>query len=312
MNIVFFGSSNFSLYFLEHLFNKRNDVLTVITVTDKPKGRGLKLSITPVKEFCLKNNIKVYQFDNINSVHSKETLEKLKADLFVVVSFGQIISKEILEIPKLFSINVHASLLPKYRGAAPINWAIIKGEKETGISIIKMVEKLDAGPIILQRKIDIDITDDASSLEKKIAYLGKELLIQVIENIENNNLFLLPQNDKEATFAPKLKKRDGLIDWSKSAEEIYNLIRGCYGWPSAFTYYNDKLLKIYKAEYLSEPQLESDYLPGQITDIMPKAIIVNCRKSKLLIKELQLEGKKRMTASEFICGYKIKKGEILG
>jgi methionyl-tRNA formyltransferase len=311
MNILFFGSSKFSLYFLEYLFLKRKDNLIVITSLDKPKGRGLKISFNPVKEFCLKHSLKVYQFENINDLVVREFLKNLNPDIFVVVSFGQIFSKELLEIPKIFPINVHASILPKYRGAAPINWAIINGEKKTGISIIKMEEKMDAGAIILQKEIEISIDDNVLTLEKKLADLGCPLLVEAIERIEKNNFSLIPQNQKDVSFAPKLKKKDGLIDWNKDAFSIYNLIRGCFGWPSAFTYYKGKLLKIHRAEYSMDREIKS-INPGEILEVSKKGILVSCAKGFILIKELQIESKRKMSVEEFIRGHKIETGERLG
>ncbi|MCM8799915.1 MAG: methionyl-tRNA formyltransferase [Candidatus Omnitrophica bacterium] len=311
MRIVFFGSSEFSLPFLEYLFLERKDELWVVTCLDRPKGRGLKILPNPVKEFCLKNNLRVYQFKDINSLEAKDSLKKFEPDLFVVVAYGQIFSKEILEIPKIFSINVHASLLPKYRGAAPINWAIINGEKETGISIIKMEEKVDCGPIILQKNIAIDIDDDSFTLEEKLKDLGKIILIEAIKKIEEGDFSLTIQDKRYVSFAPKLKKRDGLIDWNKSAIIIHNLIRGCRGWPSAFTYYKSKLLKIHKSNYVQSTGIDN-YLPGEVIDISKEGILVACGKDRILIKKLQMEGKREMSAEEFICGHKIAKGEILG
>jgi len=309
MNIVFFGSSLFSLHFLQHLFLNRKDNLTVITTPDKPRGRGFKILSNSIKEFCLKNGLKFYQYEDINSLPAKQDLNAINADLFLVVAFGQRFSKETLEIPRLFSMNIHASFLPKYRGAAPINWAIIKGEKQTGISIIKMEEKIDAGPVILQKKLDIDDRDDVSALTEKLICLGKEMLIEALEKIESNNVVFMPQDEKEASFAPRLKKKDGLIFWEKPAQAVYNLIRGCYGWPSAFTYYKKKLLKIHKAEYI---KYEGKAKPGEIVDVAPEGILVACAQDGILIKELQLESKRRMPVEDFLCGYKINIGEKLG
>jgi len=311
MNIVFFSSSQFGLCFLEYLFLKRKDNLFVITGLDKPKGRGLKILANPIKDFCLKNNLNFFQFGNINSSEAKEKIKSVNPDLFIVIAFGQIFSPELLKIPRIFCINVHASLLPKYRGAAPINWAIIKGEKKTGISIIKMEEKMDAGAIILQKEIEISIDDNALTLEKKLIDLGKPLLIEAIERIENNNFSLIPQSQDNVSFAPKLKKEDGLIDWNKDALSIYNLIRGCFGWPSAFTYFKGKLLKIHKAEYLMDKEMKN-INPGEILEVSKKGILVSCGRGYILIKELQIESKRKMTVEEFIRGHKIEAKERLG
>jgi len=233
----------------------------------------------------------------------------------VVVAFGQILSRFILEIPRIMAINLHASLLPKYRGAAPINWALIRGETQTGLSIIKMEEKLDAGPIILQRSLDIKDTEDAQTLADRLSKSGSDLLLEAIDLIQTNKYKLITQDERKATFAPKLKKEDGLIYWDKSAQDIFNLIRGCAIWPSAFTHYQGKILKIHKAKPYNTPSFEVsrlEELPGEILRISKEGIVVATGRENLLIQELQIEGKKRITASDFVSGYRISVGDIFG
>jgi len=210
------------------------------------------------------------------------------------------------------SINVHASLLPKYRGAAPINWAIMNGEKTTGITIIKMTEKMDAGQIILNNSTDIKDEDTSITLEDKLSQMAAELLINALEFIENNNYRLIPQDEQEVSFAPKLKKEDGLINWNKPAGEIDNLVRGVLSWPGAFTYYNGKLLKIYKTKVTGLAGQPPSASPGEIVEVSKNGIYVITGKDNLIIQELQMEGKRRMTVEEFIAGHKIRLGEILG
>lgn len=310
MNIVFFGSSNFSLPFLGSILSSDNHILAVVTKSDKPRGRHLILSSTPVKEAAVKNELLVYQPETVNADESIEFLKSLNPDLFVVVAYGEILSRKILEIPRIFSINVHASLLPKYRGAAPINWTLINNETSSGITIIKMIEGLDAGPVILQKSIPIDSDDNANTLEEKLCQHGRQLLLEALEKIKNNNFSLTAQNESGVSFAPKLKKKTGVIDWTKSAFEIYNLLRGCAGWPNVFTYCQGKQLKIFKAMII--PFDSGLHRPGEVVSIDKEGILVATGKDSFLIQELQIEGRKIMKAPEFVMGHKVKLGEIFG
>lgn len=320
MNIVFFGSGQFGLQSLKALGVCGHEVRCVVTQPDTKKGRGLKLNKTPIKEFAQLFGLDIYQPEKINTSPSADFLKKLSPDLFIVIAYGQILSQDILNIPKIMAINVHSSLLPHYRGAAPINWAIINGERETGVTIIKMAEEMDAGDIILQKKININAEDNFLTLENKLELLSQELLLETLDLIGNNNYKLTPQDETKKTFAPKLKKEDGLIKWQNSAISIYNQIRGCLNWPSAFTYYKGKILKILKAKVfqmnvLSMGQLdftEERIIPGQITAISKHGIFVAAGRDILAIEELQIEGGRKMTTSEFIAGHKIQKGETLG
>jgi methionyl-tRNA formyltransferase len=316
MNIVFFGSSNFAVPSLKALITKGEKISCVVTQPDRQKGRGLTLESTQIKRVSLEFGLRVYQPQKVNTPEVIQFLRDLSPDLFVVIAYGQILGQEILNIPKIFSINVHGSLLPKYRGAAPINWAIIKGEKTAGITIIKMVREMDAGPIILQQEINISDDDTAITLGYKLSRKACEILPDVIKNIEIESYKLIDQDEGKASFAPRLKKEDGLIPWDKPAQDIYNLIRGCFGWPGAFTYYQGKLLKIYKARVSSRVLgfLSSQVrrLPGEIINVSKEGIVVATGEDSLVIEELQLEGKRRMKAEEFIAGHKILPKEILG
>ena len=311
MKIVFFGSSQFAVPALRALVNAKYNIACVVTQPDRRRGRHLVKAATPVKEAALEFKLEVFQPTSVNTDQSLYFIKVLKADLFVVAAFGQILSEGLLQIPKI-SINIHASLLPKYRGAAPINWAIIKGEEKTGVTIIKLVCKMDAGPMIAQRVVPIAKNDDASTLEPKLAEIGAGLLLQAIDNIKENKYTLTPQKETEATFAPKLNKNDGLINWQDAAEKIHNLIRGCIDWPGAFTYYKGKMLKIYKTEVGPRVLEPAGSRAGQIIEVTKEKIVMACGKDSLEIKELQLEGKRRMKVEEFISGHKISVGEILG
>ena len=309
MIIVFFGSSEFATESLKALLNSDYDISCVVTQPDKQKGRHLHLATTAVKKIAQVSGLKIYQPQDINTPEAVDFLKRMKPDLFVVVAYGQIISQNILDIPKLFSINAHASLLPKYRGAAPINWALINGDKETGLSIVQISLKMDAGPIILQRKIEITQEDTVISLEEKLGRLAAMLLIESLILVEKKEYRSIAQDESKATFAPKLKKEDGLIKWDETAVQIHNLIRGCLGWPGAFTSYIGKRVKIFKAMAVESIVQETKKTYGQIIEVAQGGIRVLTGKGDLIIEELQIEGKRRMTAGEFISGHKISVGE---
>jgi len=312
MNIVFFGSSKFAGSSLKALLTSKHKVTCVLTQPDREKGRGLHFAGTVIKIIALESGIRIYQSFNVNDSDTVKFLKDLDPDLFIVIAYGQILSQKILDIPKIFSINIHASLLPKYRGAAPINWAIIKGEKTTGITVIKMTKEMDAGPIIQQKEIEINNDDTSITLEDKLSHFAAQLLLATLSSIEDNNYNLMPQDKNNVSFAPKLKKEDGRIDWNKPACDIYNLIRGCISWPGAFSYYNGKLLKIYKAKAsFCVPEFLSS-VAGKIISVSKEGIVVATGKDNLIIEELQIEGKRRMKVGEFIAGHKILPGEILG
>ncbi|MDP3732029.1 MAG: methionyl-tRNA formyltransferase [Candidatus Omnitrophota bacterium] len=310
MNIVFFGSSHFAVASLKALKNSGHKVSCVVTQPDKKQGRGLSIGATAIKELAREFNLKIFQPENINIPEAIKPLKGLNPDLFVVIAYGQILSSGIFNIPKIFSLNVHASLLPKYRGAAPINWAIIKGEKIAGITVIKMTKEMDAGPIIQQKETEISNLDTSITLEDKLSGLATQLLLSTLLSIEDNNYNLIPQDENEVSFAPKLKKEDGRIDWNKAACDIYNLIRGCISWPGAFTNYKGKLLKIYKARVSSQVSKFASSNPGEILEATKEGIVVATGKDNLIIEELQIEGKRRMRAEEFIAGHKVCIGEI--
>ncbi|MFA5145056.1 MAG: methionyl-tRNA formyltransferase [Candidatus Omnitrophota bacterium] len=312
MKIIFFGSSQFAVPSLEALLASGHKVSCVVTQPDRKKGRGFHLEGTLVKALASKSGIAVYQPEVINTKESIKFLKDLSPDLFIVVSYGQILSREILEIPKIFSLNAHASLLPKYRGAAPISRAIINGDKSSGVTIMKMAEKMDAGPIILQEAVDIEDDDTTLTLEGKLSKRAAKLLIDSLKLIENKTYNLTAQEEDKVSLAPKLKKETGLINWEMPAQDINNVVRGCVGWPGAFTYYNGKLLKIYKARVIPSVSGSSNSSPGEIIKADKENIIAAAGKDNLVIEELQIEGKRRMRAEEFIAGHKIKPGEQFG
>ena len=302
MKIAFFGSSSFAVPILEELAGSEEVVLAV-TQPDRQKGRSLKIAATPVKSKAGQLGIKIFQSANINSKESIEYLKRFNADLFVVVSFGQILSKAVLGLPKLYCLNVHASLLPKYRGAAPINWAIANGEKETGVTIMRMNEKMDEGDIILREILPLGAEDDAVTLSQKLSRKGAGLLLDTVRLIRNNEAEFTAQDHNKATYAPKLEKEDGLIDWSRKADEIYNRIRAFRPWPGCFTHLDKKILKIWKAGPV-DVSVSSKSKAGEILEADKNGILVKTGKGVLKIDELQLEGSRRMNAGEFIAGHK--------
>ncbi|RUM58999.1 MAG: methionyl-tRNA formyltransferase [Persephonella sp.] len=310
MNVVFWGTPDFAVESLKELLKSNHKVLAVITQPDKPKGRGKKIQPTPVKKLAIENNIPVYQPSKIkDNTEFYNKLKELKPDIFVVVAYGKIIPKEIIEIPRYKTINVHASLLPKYRGAAPIHRAMMEGEEKTGVCIMEIIEKLDAGDIYECKEIEIKDSDDIVSLHDKLAKEGAKLLIKVLDDIESGKAKKTKQDDTKSTYAKPITKADGKIDWSMSARNIFNQIRALKVWPKAFTKFRGKDIKIISAEIIDE---SSKGNIGKIVDIVKgKGFIVQTGKGKLLITEVQFPNSKIITGDDAVKGYHIKVGEKL-
>ncbi|MBF8250943.1 MAG: Methionyl-tRNA formyltransferase [Deltaproteobacteria bacterium] len=309
------GTPDFAIPSLRALIESPDDVVAVITQPDRAKGRHGDISPPPVKVLAQQNNIPVYQPEKVKNKGFLPQLKALNPDVIVVVAYGQILSREILDIPPKWCINIHASLLPKYRGSAPINWALINGEKVTGVTSMIVSEALDSGPILLKKDVAIEEDDDVKTLHDKLSKAGGELLSETMNGIRKGDLTPVPQNESEATYFPMLEKSDGLIDWHKKAEEIRNRIRGLNQWPGTYTYLSGAMLKIFKADIISGqwPVVGGQaYQPGTILDISDKGIVIATGEGYLSIKELQLEGKRRMTVAEFVRGHKIEKGMVLG
>jgi methionyl-tRNA formyltransferase len=311
MRIIFFGTAEFAVGSLKALVNSRHEVACVITQPQREKGRGLKLAKSPVEEYALTRSLQVFEFDDVNSSQAIKVLKDKEADLFVVAAFGQILSQEVLNIPGLYPINIHASLLPKYRGASPIQRAILNGDKKTGITIMLIDNFLDKGAIISKSEVKIEPDDDAIKLTARLSKCAAELIIKTIDKIEKGNVKFTPQDDKDATYAPKLIKADGLIDWGRDAREIINKVRACKPWPSAYTYMGEKYLKILDAEKVLSRQKEKAS-PGEVLVSFKDELIIACKNSSINIKELQLEGKKPLKTDEFLRGHNIEQGTILG
>lgn len=298
MNIVFMGTPDFSLTSLKILFESKHKVLAVVTQPDKERGRGQKVSFTPVKQFAVERNLSVYQPEKLkgNGEFVKQ-MKSLNPDLFVVVAF-RILPKEVFEIPKFGSFNLHGSFLPKYRGAAPIQWALINGETETGLTTFKLAEKVDTGNIYLQQKLDINPEDNFETLHDRMSELGAKLVLDTVNLIESGKCELKQQDDSLASPAPKITKEICMIDWNKSAKEIHNLVRGLSPHPAAYFNYNDKVIKIYKTEVVGGMNLQ----PFQFHQTKSE-LIIGCGKEALRILEIQQEGRRRMNAEEFLRGF---------
>lgn len=303
MRIIFFGTPEFALPSLELLISSEEEIIAVVSQPDKRRERISISSPTPVKELALKNGLNFLQPTNIKSQVFIDELRNLNPDLIIVVAYGKILPLEILQIPKFGCINLHASLLPKYRGAAPIQWAIINGEKITGITTMFMDEGLDTGDILLQEEIEISSDDTAETLSKKLAKSGASLLMKTIIKIKDRSITPIAQTGIPS-YAPPLKKEDGKIVWSKTSQEIFNFVRGMYPWPGAYCYLDEKRIKILRVSIL-----EGNGKPGRI-EKAEKELIVGTGKGLISILELQPEGKKPMTANAFIQGRKVKEGSF--
>ena len=308
MKILFMGTPEPAKICLEALINAREEVVAVITQPDRPKGRGLKLASTPVKETAIHYNIPVFQPEKIKDKDAIDLIRGFKPDLIVIVAYGKILPKEMIDIPKLGTINVHASMLPKYRGAAPVQRALLNGDKFTGITIMKVTEELDAGDIILQESIPIYETDNTATLTEKLFKLGTQLLVKAVSQIKNGKAKYVKQDEKTISFAPTLKKEDGIIDWRKKSSEISGQIRGFNPWPIAYTYYNGKILRILKAEQMAKEACPE----GKVLEIVKnKGFVVGACDGALLITEVQAESGRKMSAWEFIAGHKLNIGHVL-
>lgn len=308
MKIIFMGTPDFSVGTLEALIEAGHEVVLAVTQPDKPRGRGKEVLYSPVKEAALAHGIPVFQPRRIRDAESVEELAKYPADVMVVIAFGQILPKEILEMTPYGCINVHASLLPDYRGAAPIQWAVINGETVSGVTTMQMDEGLDTGDMIQKTEIVLDPKETGGSLHDKLAEAGAALCVETLLAIEAGTATRTKQGESGTAYAKQLDKKMGDIDWTKSAEEIERLIRGLNPWPSAYTTWREKTMKIWEAEVEDG---DTNLEPGCIAEVKKDTFSVQTGKGLLRITSLQLPGKKRMTADAFLRGYQIQTGEKL-
>ena len=313
MRIIYMGTPDFAVLPLEKIIENGHQVVLVVTQPDRVRGRGKEVSFSPVKECAIKYNIPVFQPEKIRTEEAVAELKKYPADIFVVAAFGQILSEEILNMPKYGCVNIHASLLPKYRGAAPIQWSILDGEEKTGVTIQQMAKGLDTGDILIQDEIEISNTDTGESLFDKLMYLGADLLVKLLPMIENNEVIPVPQDEEKSTYASKITKEMGCMDFSWSAEKLERYVRGLNSWPSAYTTFNGKIMKIWGAEVeASDDKQYGNYDNGVIVGVNKECFKIKCAEGILVVKDLQLEGKKRMSAHDFMVGTKIDVGMKLG
>ncbi|MDO4187710.1 MAG: methionyl-tRNA formyltransferase [Lachnospiraceae bacterium] len=309
MKVLFMGTPEIAATILEAIINSKHEVVGVVTQEDKPKGRGKVLAAPPVKEVAIKYGIEVFQPHIIKEPGAIERLRKFDADIFVVAAYGKILSKEILDIPKYGCINAHASLLPKYRGAAPIQWSIIDGEKVTGITIMQMDEGLDTGDMLFTKEVEISDEDTADTLYDKLSINGGGITVEALDKIEAGDVNPVKQDGTKATYAKMLDKSLGKLDFNKPAVEIERLVRGLNSWPGTYTYLNGKTLKIWKTK-LSDYKANGE--AGTVHSVENGRLFVNTQDEALEILEIQLEGKKRMDVKSFMLGYKLEEGEKLG
>ena len=313
MNLIFLGTPDFAVPSLKAIIDsKKHNILAVVTQPDKPVGRNAVLTPSPVKVCALEHGIKVLQYNKIR-FEGVEDIKKLNPDIMVTCAFGQILSQEIIDIPAHGIINVHASLLPKYRGAAPIQYAVINGDDETGVTIMQTEVGIDTGDILAVKKTKIGDDETAGELFDRLSVLGAELIVDTLDEIENNTIIPVNQDETKATHVKMLTKESGKIDWSNPSEVIRNLIRGTNPWPCAHTFLNGKILKIFKAKNINKEHFDccNDKIPCGTVLEASKKLLVKTGDGVLEIDELQLEGSKRMNSEAFLLGRRINKGDVL-
>ncbi|MBU1783743.1 MAG: methionyl-tRNA formyltransferase [Candidatus Omnitrophica bacterium] len=310
MRIIFFGTGKFGLPSLKKLFGSGHDIVAVVTQPDRKRGRGWNMLPTSIKAFAEKAapGVETLQPEEAGGAAFLKTLREKNADVFIVVDYGQYLAKEILDMPAKCCINLHPSLLPKYRGASPVSWAILNGETKTGNTVIKMSKKMDAGDIILQAEMEIGEDENAPELSSRLAQMGAALLLKTLNEIETGNMHPRKQNEARVSYAPKLQKQDGKVNWERPAVDIVRQVRALQPWPGAFTLLNGKTLKIFAVEIAA--RIKEGPIPGTIVD--GDKFIVKTSSGAIRINTLQLEGKKEMNVREFLKGYKLISGNMLG
>jgi len=309
IRIVFFGTPGFAVPSLQGLIDRREQIMAVVTQPDRPVGRGQQVKLTPIKELALRHTLAVLQPERVRAPEFLETFRQLKADLAVVVAFGQIFSQALLDIPPYGFINVHSSLLPAYRGAAPINRAIINGDAETGVTIMQLDAGMDTGAILLQDPTPILPEDTAQTLHDRLAVLGAQLLGKALDQLRQGLWQPAAQEEALATCAPPMQKEDGLISWTRDARSLVNSVRGMTPWPGCYTFLDGKILKIHRAEAIEKI---CDLPPGTVITAQAAGIEVAAGSGAVRLQEVQLEGKKRMQAGDFLKGYRLAAGTRLG
>lgn len=308
MVIVFFGTPHFAVPSLEHLIGSRHTVRGVVTQPDRPRGRGQRVVETPVKAAARQHGIPVLQPERLRDPAVAATLSQWAPDLGVVVAYGKLIPAGLLHLPRFGMINVHASLLPKYRGASPVHRAIMDGERETGVTIMQVVEALDAGDMLARQTRPIGPDDTSDAVERDLAEIGARLLLEVVERLESGRVAPEKQDDALSTYAPRLRKEEGLVDWSLPAQRIHDRVRGLYPWPHAYTYLDGARLILLQTKVADR---SADAPPGEVIDASKDAIHVAAGRGVLAIEKLQPEGRRPMTAREFLAGRPVRPGSRL-
>lgn len=312
MRVLFMGTPDFAVDTLQTLIQSEHEVIGVVTQPDKPKGRSGKMQYSPVKEVAVEHGITVYQPEKVRDEAFVQKMRELRPDAAVVAAFGQILPKELLEVPKYGCFNVHASLLPKLRGAAPIQWAVINGDSVSGVTIMQMAEGLDTGDMLLTEVCRLAPKETGGSLFERLAKLGGPMILKVLQAAEAGTLHPVAQDEEAHTYAGMLSKETGRLDFSKPAEVLERLIRGLNPWPSAYCFLNGKMLKIWEADVVSVAQEgETDIESGTVTEILKDAFLVRTGRDYLRVTQVQLEGKKRMDAAAFLRGHSLEKGVVL-
>lgn len=307
------GTPDFAVPVLQSLINSRHEVVAVVTQPDRPKGRGKNMQFSPVKECALAHNIPVMQPVNVSVPEVIDELRAYEPELIVVVAFGQFVTKKIREMPKYGCINVHASLLPKYRGAGPIQWAVINGEKESGVTTMYMCREIDKGDMLLKDTVTLDPKETGDSLHDKLSMMGGPLLLKTIDQLEDGSAVRIPQCEEESTYAPKLEKTMGNIDWTMDADRIERLVRGLNSWPGTFTKIHGKTVKIWDCDVVCQETLtesQAATTPGTVIVSEKDQLIVKAGNGALSLRMLQPEGKKNMTVDAYLRGYPIAQGEL--
>lgn len=315
MKVVFMGTPDFAVGTLKAVIDAGHEVVAVVTQPDKPKGRSKTPSFSPVKEEAVAQGLKVIQPERARDEAFIEELRKLEADVFVVVAFGQILPASILNMPKYGCVNVHASLLPKYRGASPIQWAVIDGCEYSGVTTMQMDEGVDTGDILMVEKVKLAPKETGGSLFDRLSGVGASLLVKTLEGLEKGTITPIKQNDSQSTHVSMLSKAFGKLDFTKDAVSIERLIRGLNPWPSAFTYFEGKMLKIWDADVIDESNDNTGLrkgAPGEVVEVDKDKFIISCGEGFLVVNELQMEGKKRMDCGSFLRGVQLKAGTVLG
>lgn len=307
MKIIFFGTGRFGLPSLDALKRSKHSLELIVTSPDKPKGRDLRVQGSPIKSWALENGTPLQQFSSLKTPETLETLRRSAADVFIVVAYGFLLPKVVLDLPKIAPLNVHSSLLPRYRGPAPIHWAMINGDLETGVTIMRMAETLDTGDILAQKKITISNQDNFKQLEDKLATLGAEALLESLAALEEGKARWTVQNQSQATIARKINKEDGKIIWSKSADRIQRQVQALSTWPKASSFYQNKRLILIEAEEISGNPPKAN--PGTVLFAdASNGLVIACGQSALKIHKIQAEGKKPLAAQEFLKGFPIAPG----